>query len=87
MKHNFEEPTEITITKKFTITHYEIGNILLNPNISAVVQVIFYEDDNKRHDRSFLLIDSEDKKDYSNWQTDDYLYSYINMNFMKIFDN
>ena len=25
MKHNFEEAIEITITKKFTITHYEIG--------------------------------------------------------------
>ena len=87
MKHNFEEAIEITITKKFTITHYEIGHIMLNPNVSAVVQITFYDNDNKRHDRSFLLIDSEDKKDYSNWQTDDYLYSYINTNFMKIFDN
>ena len=83
MKHNFEEAIEITITKKFTISHYEIGNILLNPNVSAIVQVIFYEDNNKRHDRSFLLID----KDYTDWQTDDYLYSYINTNFLKIFDN
>ena len=83
MKHNFEQIVEIAITKKFTITHYEIGNILLNPNVSAVVQVIFYEDDNIRHDRSFLLIG----KDYIDWQTDDYLYSYINTNFMKIFDN
>ena len=83
MKHHFEEPTEITITKKFIITHYEIGNILLNPNISAVVQENFYDDDNRRHDRSFLLID----KDYTDWQTDDYLYSYINSNFLKIFDN
>ena len=83
MKHFFEEPTEIIITKTFLIMYYEIGNILLNPNISAVVQVIFYDNDNKRHDRSFLLID----KDYTDWQTDDYLYSYINSNFLEIFDN
>ena len=83
MKHHFEEPVEITITKNFIITHYDIGNILLHPNISAVVQVIFYDNDNKRHDRSFLLID----KDYTDWQTDDYLYSYINSNFLEIFDN
>ena len=81
MKHCFENPAEIT--KTILITHYEIGNILLSPNVSAVVSVIFYDDDSRRHDRSFLLID----KDYTDWQTDDYLYSYVNSNFLKIFDN
>lgn len=87
MKHYFEDPSEIIITKSFLITHYEISNILLNPTISAIVQVVFYDNTNKRYDRSFLLIDTEDRKDYSDWQTDDYLYSFINKNFLKIFDN
>ena len=87
MKYSFENPADITITKTFQIVYYEIGTILLVPNISAVVQVIFYDKLNTRYDRSFLLIDSEDKKDYSNWQSDDYLYSYINQHFQIIFDN
>ena len=87
MKHHFDEPNQITITKKFIITHYTIGNIILCPNINAIIDVIFYDSSDTRYHRSFLLIDTEDKKDYTNWETDDYLYSYINSNFLRIFDN
>ena len=79
-----ENPKPFTISKSYTITHYEIFNILLIPQISAVIQVWFYDDRATRYERSFRLID----KDYSDWTTDDYLYEYINRpdNFLRIFD-
>ena len=84
MKYYYENPQPFTISKEYTISSYEIYNILLVPLHSAVVQVYFYDDRGVKYERSFRLVGEE----YSNWTSDDYLYDYINNkdNFMRIFD-
>ena len=84
MKYYLENPQPFTISKVYLITHYEIFNIMIVPQNSAVVQVWFYDDRATRYERSFRLIGQE----YLDWSTDDYLYEYINRpdNFLRIFD-
>ena len=81
MKYYIENPQLFEIIKQYNILSYEIKNIILTPQHSAVVQVCFF-DECSTYDRSFLLIGD----DYLNWTTDEYLYEYINSHFMQIFD-
>ena len=44
---------------------------------------MFYSDDNELYSRQYLLIGQE----YTDWETDDYLDTYISNNIEKIFNN
>ena len=86
MKVYIDTPSQIIISKTYLILNFEVYNIMLIPSTSAIVQVYFYDDKGVRYQRDFLLIDTDTSKDYSNWQDDSYLYSYININFERIFN-
>ena len=86
MKINLDNCIELVITKTYFITHFEIYNIILKPRTSGLVQVYFYDDNLIRYQRDFLLIDTEESQDYSNWLDDSYLYTYVNTHFERIFN-
>ena len=73
---------EIIITKEFIHKSYEILYINLKLNESATIYImIFYNDETV--ERTFTLNGDE----YLKWDTDDYLYEYINNNIEFIFNN
>ena len=75
---------EIIITKNYVIHSYEILYINLKLNTSAHIYIMIFYNENQTIEKNFTLIDD----DYSNWtSSDDYLYSYINNNIVKIFNN
>ena len=86
MKVYLENCIELVITKTYNITNFEIYNIILVPRTSGLVQVYFYDNIGIRYQRDFLLIDTEECQDYSNWLDDSYLYMYVNTHFERIFN-
>ena len=75
--------SEIIITKKYIIQSYEILYINLKLNVSGHIYIMIFYNDTETIEKKFILIG----QDYTDWNTDDYLYSYINDNIEKIFNN
>ena len=74
---------ELIITKEYIIQSYEILYINLKLNESALIYIMLFFNDNETVEKNFLLIND----DYTQWTTDDYLYTYINDNIERIFNN
>ena len=74
---------ELIITKQYVIQSYEILYINLKLNESASIYIMIFYNNNETVEKNFNLIDEE----YLKWVSDDYLYSYINDNIVKIFNN
>ena len=74
---------EIIITKKYIIQSYEILYINLKLNVSGHIYIMIFYNDTETIEKNFILIG----QDYTDWNTDDYLYSYINDNIERIFNN
>ena len=74
---------EIIITKKYIIQSYEILYINLKLNVSGHIYIMIFYNDTETIEKNFILIG----QDYTDWNTDDYLYSYINNNIQIIFNN
>ena len=74
---------ELIINKQYIIQSYEILHINLKLNTSASIYIMIFYNDNETVEKNFNLIG----KDYTDWSSDDYLYSYINDNIVKIFNN
>ena len=75
--------TEIIITKQYIIQAYEILYINLKLNVSGHIYIMIFYNDTETIEKNFILIG----QDYTDWNTDDYLYSFINNNIEKIFNN
>ena len=80
MKIELENP--IIVKKNYNIISYQILSINIKPNISAVLEIMFYCDDNELYSRQYQLIN----KEYTDWETDDYLNTFISNNIENIFN-
>ena len=74
---------ELIIKKEFILQSYEILYINLKLYESATIYIMIFFNNDETVERSFVLIG----QDYTDWTTDDYLYSYINTHIEKIFNN
>ena len=74
---------EIIINKQYIIQSYEILYINLKLNESALIYIMIFYNNNQTIEKNFSLIND----DYTQWTNDDYLYTYINTNIEKIFNN
>ena len=74
---------EIIIKKQYIIQSYEILYINLKLNVSGHIYIMIFYNDTETIEKNFILIDD----DYLKWDNDNYLYSYINNNIEKIFNN
>ena len=74
---------EIIINKQYIIQSYEILYINLKLNESATIYIMIFYNNDETSERSFTL----NGQDYTDWTTDDYLYTYINNNIQKNFNN
>ena len=81
MKIDLENTVIVKIN--YNIISYEILTINIKPNISGLLEIMFYCDDNQLYSRQYLLIN----KEYTDWTTDDYLNLFISNNIEKIFNN
>ena len=81
MKFDLEK--NVIFKKNYNIISFEIWSINIKPNISALLEIMFYCDDDKLYSRQFLLSDQL----YLDWTTDDYLPYIIKLNLEKIFNN
>ena len=72
-----------TVTKNYIIIAYEIISIHLIPSTKAILEIIFYCDNDKLYSRRYVLED----KEYTDWQSDDYLDVFLVNNIKKIFEN
>ena len=79
----FELETIVTVKKNYNIIAYEILCINIKPAISALLDIMIFCDDNKLYSRQYQLIN----KEYTDWETDDYLNTFISNNIEKIFNN
>ena len=69
------------ITKIYNITHYEILNISITPNIKAKLELLFFCSNNSIYCKNYTL----ENEEYTNWVDDSYLDSFIVNNLSKIF--
>ena len=74
---------ELIIKKEFILQTYEILYINLKLYESATIYIMIFYNNDETVERSFILIGDE----YLKWENDDYLYSYINDNIERIFNN
>ena len=81
MKFDLEK--NIIIKKNYIILSFDILSINIKPNVSALIEIMFYCDDDKLYSRQFLL----ENQLYLDWTTDDYLPYIIKLNLEKIFNN
>ena len=70
-----------SITKIFTITHYEIINITITPNLKAIIELLFFCTNGSIYRKNYTLQD----KEYTDWLDDSYLDTFIKNNLAKIF--
>ena len=73
----------VIVKKNYNIISFEILSINIKPNISALLDIMIFCDNNQLYSKQYLLID----KEYSDWSTDDYLPYIIKLNLEKIFNN
>ena len=81
MKFDLEK--NIIIKKNYIILSFDILSINIKPNVSALIEIMFYCDDDQLYSRLFLL----ENQLYLDWSTDDYLPYIIKLNLEKIFNN
>ena len=81
MKFDLEK--NIIIKKNYIILSFDILSINIKPNVSALIEIMFYCDDDQLYSRQFLL----ENQLYLDWTTDDYLPYIIKLNLEKIFNN
>ena len=74
---------QVIINKQYIIQSYEILYINLKLNLSGHIYIMIFFNDTFSIEKNFILIGDE----YSKWINDDYLYTYINDNIEKIFNN
>ena len=79
----FELETIVTVKKNYNIISFEILCINIKPTISALLDIMIFCDDNELYSRQYQLIN----KEYTDWETDDYLNTFISNNIEKIFNN
>jgi hypothetical protein len=78
-----EEKTEIEatsltleITETFKLVRFEIDTIRIIPHRSASINITISGDNKKQYSRTFFLIGQA----YLDYQTDDYLYTWVRNN-------
>ena len=81
MKVDLLESTQII--KIYNIISYKIIAIHLTPGLNATLEIMFYCDDDNIYNKKYLL----EKKEYIEWETDDYLDYFLRNNIEKIFNN
>ena len=79
----FDLENIVIVKKNYNIISFEILSINIKPNVSALIEIMFYCDDDKLYSRQFLL----ENQLYLDWTTDDYLPYIIKLNLEKIFNN
>jgi hypothetical protein len=78
---SFDNTLSLTLTESFTLTSFEIVKVVLTPNVSASIAITITASNGKLYNRvAFLEGDA-----YLAWQTDSYLYTYIQSNISTIF--
>ena len=78
----FDLENIVIVKKNYNIISFEILSINIKPNVSALIEIMFYCDDDKLYSRQFLL----ENQLYLNWTTDDYLPYIIELNLELIFN-
>ena len=73
----------ITIENIINITHFEIMSISIIPYTSAKIFIILFCDQKKGYERCVNLIGA----DYTAWETDNYLITYIESRILEIYNN
>ena len=73
----------IIIENIIKIVSFEILSISIIPHNSAKLYIVLFDDENKAFERCVNLIGD----DYTAWETDDYLITYINVRIIEIYNN
>ena len=71
------------MTKDYIIIAFEIISIHLIPSTKAILEIIFYCDNDKLYSRRYVL----ENEEYTSWQSDNYLDFFLVNNIKKIFEN
>lgn len=71
----------LAITESYTLDFFNIIKITVEPNQRAVIEIEIMGSNGKLYNRILALTG----EDYTDWVTDDYLYSYIQKNISTIF--
>lgn len=71
----------LALTESFTLESFEIVSILVKPYTSASINITITASNGKLYDRVAYLECDE----YIAWETDSYLYTYIQANISTIF--
>ena len=72
---------DLEITESFKLERFLITAIRIIPKLSADIDICIYASNRKQYFRTFSLTG----KDYTDYQTDDYLYDYIQKNIATIY--
>ena len=81
MKIDWKNNTKVT--KDYIIIAFEIISIHLIPSTKAILEIIFYCDNDKLYSRRYVL----ENEEYTSWQSDNYLDFFLVNNIKKIFEN
>lgn len=71
----------LALTESFTLESFDIVSILVKPTKSATINITIHASNGKLYDRVVYI----DGDEYLKWETDDYLYTYIQANISTIF--
>jgi hypothetical protein len=71
----------LALTESFTLESFEIVSIVVKPSTSASINITISGSNGKLYDRVAFLEGDE----YLAWETDDYIYTYIQANITTIF--
>ena len=83
MKIDLQKDEQTEIIKIYNIISYQILSITITPNLSGLLEIMLFCDNNEVYSKKYLLIG----KEYTDWLTDNYLDVFITGNLKKIFDN
>ena len=72
----------LVISSTFTLTSFTIYKVIVTPNECASIHITIETDDGKLFDRVAFLSGEA----YTLWETDDYIYKYIQDNIVTIFN-
>ena len=73
----------IIIENIIKIVSFEILSISIIPHHSAKLYIVLFDDQDKAFERCVNLIGD----DYTAWETDDYLVTYIDIRIIEIYNN
>ena len=71
----------LALKESFTLISFEIVNIVVKPDVSATIHITITASNTKLYDRVVFL----DGDAYLAWDTDSYLYTYVQDNIVSIF--